>query len=105
MSQVDTNPIDTLRIPPYSLEVEGSLFSAILLNDAAISLVEGLILARDFHHFVHKTIFQAIQSLIANGKSAAGITGYDWLQSKGEEKGSRGLTHLNALAQYAPNIA
>ena len=72
------------------------------MNNAAISLVEGLIHPRNFYRFEYKTIFQAIQNLIAKSKPAEVITG---LQSKGEEEGSRGLTCLNTLAQYVPNAA
>ena len=101
MSQVDTDPIDALRIPRHSFEVDSSP-GAFLMNNAAISLVEGLIHPRNFYRFEYKTIFQAIQNLIAKSKPAEVITG---LQSKGEEEGSRGLTCLNTLAQYVPNAA
>ena len=101
MSQVDTDPIDALRIPHHSFEVDSSP-GALLMNNAAISLVEGLIHPRNFYRFEYKTIFQAIQNLIAKSKPAEVITG---LQSKGEEEGSRGLTYLNTLAQYVPNAA
>ena len=101
MSQVDTDPIDALRIPHHSFEVDSSP-GALLMNNAAISLVEGLIHPRNFYRFEYKTIFQAIQNLIAKSKPAEVITG---LQSKGEEEGSRGLTCLNTLAQYVPNAA
>ena len=101
MSQVDTDPIDALRIPHHSFEVDSSP-GALLMNNAAISLVEGLIHPRNFYRFEYKTIFQAIQNLIAKSKPAEVITG---VQSKSEEEGSRGLTYLNTLAQYVPNAA
>ena len=100
-----SNPIDSLRIPPHSIEAESSLLGALLLSNEANSLIEGVVHARDFYRFEHQAIFEAIQELIAKDKPADVITVNDVLHSKGKSEGSGGVAYLNTLAQYVPSAA
>ena len=96
---------ESLRVPPHSITAESSLLGALLLSNDAGTHIHGIVQARDFYRYEHKTIFQAIQTLIDQDKPADVITVHDWLESKGLAEGSGGLPYLNTLAQYVPSAA
>ncbi len=97
--------IESLRVPPHSIEAEQSVLGGLLLDNSAYDRIADFVGAEDFYRFDHRIIFQHIVKLVNATRPADVITVYESLVSagKGEEVG--GLSYLNALAQNTPSAA
>ena len=56
--------LDTLKLPPHSIEAEQSVIGGLLLENEALDKIADILRAEDFYQFDHKTIFQHIGKLI-----------------------------------------
>ena len=97
--------LDSLRVPPHSIEAEQSVLGGLLLDNAAYDRVIDLLGAEDFYRFDHRLIFQNITKLVAAGKPADVITVFESLSLVGKAEEVGGLAYLNALAQNTPSAA
>ncbi len=97
--------LESLRVPPHSIEAEQSVLGGLLLDNSAYDRIADFVSADDFYRFDHRIIFQHVVKLVNAAKPADVITVYESLASagKGEEVG--GLSYLNALAQNTPSAA
>jgi replicative DNA helicase len=99
-------PIESLRIPPHSIEAEQSVLGGLLLDNRAWDQAADLITDADFYRHEHRLIYNAIGKLINAAKAADVITVFEHLQALGHESGDcGGLPYLNALAQSVPSAA
>ncbi|WMW79141.1 replicative DNA helicase [Undibacterium cyanobacteriorum] len=97
--------LDSLRVPPHSIEAEQSVLGGLMLDNAAWDRIADFIREDDFYRFDHRLIFQAIVKLINSSRPADVITVYDYLNAAGKADDAGGLTYLNALAQNTPSAA
>lgn len=97
--------LDSLRVPPHSIEAEQSVLGGLLLDNAAYDRVIDLVTAEDFYRFDHRLIFQNITKLIAASRPADVITVFESLSLVGKAEEVGGLAYLNALAQNTPSAA
>jgi len=97
--------LDSLRVPPHSIEAEQSVLGGLLLDNAAYDRVIDLVSAEDFYRFDHRLIFQSITKLVAASKPADVITVFESLSLIGKAEEVGGLAYLNALAQNTPSAA
>ena len=97
--------VDSLRIPPHSIEAEQSVLGGLLLDNAAWDKIADFVSADDFYRFDHRLIFQHIVKLISASKPADVITVFESLASSSKAEEVGGITYLNALAQNTPSAA
>ena len=97
--------IDTLRVPPHSIEAEQSVLGGLLLDNSAWDKVADHLRGEDFYRHDHQLIYQHIVRLIDQGRPADVITVFDALTSSGKIDQVGGLVYLNALAQNTPSAA
>ncbi len=97
--------LESLRIPPHSIEAEQSVLGGLLLDNAAYDKIADLVSADDFYRFDHRLIFQHIVRLVSAAKPADVITVFESLNSAGKAEEVGGLSYLNALAQNTPSAA
>ncbi len=97
--------LDSLRIPPHSIEAEQSVLGGLLLDNAAWDKIADFVGADDFYRYDHRLIFQHIVKLINNAKPADVITVFESLSSAAKAEEVGGITYLNALAQNTPSAA
>ena len=97
--------IESLRIPPHSIEAEQSVLGGLLLDNSAYDRIADFVGADDFYRFDHRIIFQHIVKLVNASKPADVITVYESLSSAGKAEEVGGLSYLNALAQNTPSAA
>lgn len=97
--------VDSLRVPPHSIEAEQSVLGGLLLDNAAYDRVIDLVSAEDFYRFDHRLIFQNITKLVAASRPADVITVFESLSLVGKAEEVGGLAYLNALAQNTPSAA
>jgi replicative DNA helicase len=97
--------LDSLRMPPHSIEAEQSVLGGLLLDNSAYDRIADFVSAEDFYRFDHRIIFQHIVKLINGSRPADVITVYESLVSAGKSEEVGGLSYLNALAQNTPSAA
>jgi replicative DNA helicase len=101
-----TDPqLDSLRVPPHSIEAEQSVLGGLLLDNAAWDRIADFVGEDDFYRYDHRIIFQHIVKLINATKPADVITVYEALSTSGKAEEVGGLAYLNALAQNTPSAA
>ncbi len=97
--------LDSLRVPPHSIEAEQSVLGGLLLDNAAWDRIADFVSADDFYRFDHRLIFQHIVKLIGGARPADVITVFESLSSAGKAEEVGGIAYLNALAQNTPSAA
>lgn len=97
--------LDSLKVPPHSIEAEQSVLGGLLLDNAAWDRIADFINEHDFYRYDHRLIFHNIGKLISQAKPADVITVYEQLQAVGKAEEVGGLAYLNALAQNTPSAA
>ena len=97
--------IESLRVPPHSIEAEQSVLGGLLLDNAAWDKIADMVSADDFYRFDHRLIFQHIVKLINASRPADVITVFDSLTSAAKAEEAGGISYLNALAQNTPSAA
>ena len=97
--------LDSLKVPPHSIEAEQSVLGGLLLDNAAWDRIADFINEGDFYRYDHRLIFHHIGKLSSQAKPADVITVYEQLQVVGKAEEVGGLAYLNALAQNTPSAA
>ncbi|RKP54784.1 replicative DNA helicase [Pararobbsia silviterrae] len=97
--------LESLKVPPHSVEAEQSVLGGLLLDNGAWDRVADFIHESDFYRFDHRLIYQHIGRLIAATRPADVITVFESLSSAGKAEDVGGLAYLNALAQNTPSAA
>src|SRR5215831_2364604 len=97
--------LDALKVPPHSLEAEQSVLGGLLLDNAAVDKIGDLLFAADFYNDAHRSIFEAISSLIADNKPADVVTVAEALGSLKKLDYVGGMAYLGALVENVPTAA
>ena len=97
--------VESLRVPPHSIEAEQSVLGGLLLDNTAWDKISDHLREDDFYRYDHHLIFKHIARLIDQGRPADVITVFDALSSSGRIDEVGGLVYLNALAQNTPSAA
>lgn len=105
MSTTVDQQLDSLRIPPHSIEAEQSVLGGLLLDNAAWDRIADFLRDDDFYRYDHRVIFQHIAKLINASRPADVITVFESLTNIGKAEDVGGLSYLNALAQNTPSAA
>ena len=106
MNSAPADPqIESLRIPPHSIEAEQSVIGGLLRDNAAWDRIADFMHADDFYRYDHRIIFEQMIRLINSGKPADVITVYEACNQLGKAEDVGGLQYLNAMAQNTPSAA
>ncbi|OMG74505.1 replicative DNA helicase [Burkholderia ubonensis] len=97
--------IESLKVPPHSVEAEQSVLGGLLLDNAAWDRIADFLSQGDFYRYDHRIIFEHIGRLIASTRPADVVTVYEALTTSGKADDVGGLAYLNALAQNTPSAA
>jgi replicative DNA helicase len=97
--------LESLRIPPHSIEAEQSVLGGLMLDNSAYDRIADFVSAEDFYRYDHRLIFQHIVKLISASRPADVITVFESLSSAAKAEEVGGLSYLNALAQNTPSAA
>jgi replicative DNA helicase len=97
--------LESLRIPPHSIEAEQSVIGGLLRDNAAWDRIADFMHAEDFYRYDHRIIFEQMVRLINAGKPADVITVYEACNQLGKAEDVGGLQYLNAMAQNTPSAA
>jgi replicative DNA helicase len=97
--------VDSLRIPPHSIEAEQSVIGGLLRDNAAFDRIADLLSADDFYRYDHRIIYEQVVRLINASKPADVITVFEAMTMLGKQDDIGGLAYLNAMAQNTPSAA
>ncbi|MFA6040564.1 MAG: replicative DNA helicase [Methylophilus sp.] len=97
--------LDSLKLPPHSIEAEQSVIGGLLLENDALDKVADILSADDFYQHDHKSIFQHIARLIERNRPADIVTVAESLESTAELSAIGGIAYLGSLAQNTPTAA
>jgi replicative DNA helicase len=101
----DDLPLDSLKLPPHSVEAEQSVLGGLMLDNEAADRIGDVVSADDFYSDAHRVIYRAIVELISEGKPADVVTVSEALASTQKLDYVGGLAYLGALAQNVPTAA
>jgi replicative DNA helicase len=97
--------VESLRVPPHSVEAEQSVLGGLMLdNDAWVQVADKLTDA-DFYRRDHASIFRAIEALANDGKPYDIVTLAEWLDNNELLESCGGLAYLAQLADNTPTAA
>ena len=105
MNKPSDPQLDSLRVPPQSIEAEQSVLGGLLLDNGAWDRIADILTADDFYRYDHRIIFQSIVKLINASRPADVVTVFESLESMSRADEVGGLPYLNALAQNTPSAA
>lgn len=95
--------LDTLKVPPHSIEAEQSVVGGLLLENDALDRVADILNVEDFYQHDHKTIYKHIAKLIERNRPADIVTVAESLESTAELSAVGGIAYLGSLAQNTPS--
>lgn len=97
--------MNTLRIPPHSVESEQSVLGGLMLAPQTYDVIAERLGEDDFYRREHRLIFRAIRELAAAGKPFDAVTLGDWFADRGESGSFGGPAYLAELANNTPGAA
>ena len=97
--------VESLRIPPHSVEAEQSVLGGLLLSNPSWDRIGDTLGESDFYRADHRTLWRAIVRLIEDNKPADILTVAEALKQNGELEGVGGLPYLQSLANSTPSAA
>ena len=93
------------KIPPQARELEEAVLGALLLEKDAYEIVCGILQPECFYDPIHKLIYGAIQSLVAQNKPVDILTVVEELKRKGELELVGGAVHIAELSEKVASAA
>ena len=97
--------IESLRLPPHSVEAEQAVLGGLLLSNAAWDRIGDVITAADFYRADHRVLWRVITALVEESKPADVLTVSEALKVSGEIQDVGGLAYLHQLATSTPSAA
>ncbi|WP_106182793.1 replicative DNA helicase [Candidatus Pandoraea novymonadis] len=97
--------LESLKIPPHSVEAEQSVLGGLLLDNSAWDRIGDFLSESDFYRYDHRLIYNHIGRLIARDRPVDVITVFESLMTVGKAEDVGGIVYLNALAQNTPSAA
>lgn len=97
--------LDSLKLPPNSVEAEQSVLGGLLLENEALDKIADVLSEVDFYRHDHRLIYQHICKLIEQSRPADIVTVAESLENSAELSSVGGIAYLGALAQNTPTAA
>src|ERR1700755_763373 len=76
--------IESLRLPPHSVEAEQAVLGGLLLSNSAWDRIGDVIAESDFYRADHRLLWRVITKLIEDNKPADVLTVTEALKTSGE---------------------
>ena len=97
--------IESLRLPPHSVEAEQAVLGGLLLSNQSFDRVGDVVSESDFYRADHRILWRSITKLIDDSKPADVLTVTEALKVSGELTDVGGLAYLHQLASSTPSAA
>src|SRR5918911_1449305 len=93
------------RVPPHDLDAERAVIGAMLVSDAAVSVVGERLAAEDFYSETHRVLYGAMMRLYSRGYPIDRLTLSDELRNMGEFDRIGGQQYVFRLVESVPTAA
>jgi replicative DNA helicase len=97
--------IDSLRVPPHSIEAEQAVIGGLLLVPESWDRVADRLVERDFYRRDHQMIFRAIGELQNKNMPPDAVTLGEWFETQGIAELVGGSRYILELANTTPSAA
>ncbi len=97
--------VESLKVPPHSIQAEQSVLGGLLLDNDAWDTVADRVTEVDFYRKDHRLIFRTINDLAEKHQPFDVITLSEALEQTGELEEASGLAYLGTLAKDTPSAA
>ncbi len=97
--------IESLRLPPHSVEAEQAVLGGLLLSNQSWDRVGDVISDSDFYRADHRILWRTITQLVEENRPADVLTVSEALKNNGELADVGGLAYLHQLASSTPSAA
>jgi replicative DNA helicase len=97
--------IESLRLPPHSVEAEQAVLGGLLLSNQAWDRIGDILNESDFYRADHRILWKAILKLVEENKPADVLTVSEALKITGDINDVGGLAYLHQLASGTPSAA
>ncbi|MBB72379.1 MAG: replicative DNA helicase [Legionellales bacterium] len=97
--------VESLKLPPHSVEAEQSVLGGLMLDNQAWDLVQEELTQGDFYRYEHRLIFQAMTTLEKQEKPFDVITIAETLKAMGELENVGGDVYLFELSRNTPSTS
>jgi replicative DNA helicase len=97
--------VDTLRVPPHSIEAEQSVLGGLMLVPEAWDKVADRVCEEDFYRREHQLIFRAISDLSTRQQPFDAVTLGEWFDRNALSEQIGGPAYLVELANATPSAA
>ncbi len=93
------------RVPPHDLDAERAVIGAMLVSEAAVSVVGEKLDAEDFYSETHRVLYGAMMRLYSRGDPIDQLTLSDELRNMGEFDRIGGRSYVFRLVESVPTAA
>ena len=93
------------RVPPHDLDAERAVIGAMLVSEAAVSVVGEMLDAQDFYSETHRVLYGTMMRLYSRGEPIDQLTLSDELRSVGEFDRVGGRQYVFRLVESVPTAA
>ncbi len=97
--------VESIKVPPHSLEAEQSVLGGLLLSAGAWDQIADIVTAADFYREDHRLIFRAISEVHESGHPCDAVTISEWFESNGKSSQVDGGKYISQLANNTPSAA
>jgi replicative DNA helicase len=97
--------IESLRLPPHSVEAEQAVLGGLLLSNSSWERIGDVISESDFYRADHRVLWRTITKLVEDNKPADVLTVAEALKQNGDIQDVGGLAYLHQLASGTPSAA
>ena len=97
--------VETLRVPPHSIEAEQAVLGGLMLSGQAWDKVADKLSEEDFYRQEHRLIFRAIGELSGKGMPCDAVTLGEWFEVNGIASLVGGAAYVVELANATPSAA
>src|SRR5829696_1342187 len=92
-------------VPPHDLDAERAVIGAMLVSEAAVSVVGEMLAAEDFYSETHRVLYGAMMRLYSRGEPIDQLTLSDELKGMGEFDRIGGRQYIFKLVESVPTAA
>ncbi len=97
--------LETLRVPPQSVEAEQAVIGGLMLSPDSLDRVGDLLTENDFYRRDHRLIWRAIRELSEKNRPFDAVTLGEWFEANNLSEQIGGTGYLVELASTTPSAA
>ena len=97
--------IESLKVPPHSLEAEQSVLGGLMLDNEAWDRVSEQVVSKDFYRRPHQLLFATMAKLIESGTPVDLVTLAESLENEGNLDNVGGFAYIAEIAKNTPSAS